>query len=322
MIVFITYRGHGRAVQSMVEGTLGVPTPHIRHTHYERLFRAWRVPRATYVFCDFECLLPWKLERAAQLYRMMRAAGLKCLNDPAMAMSRVELLTTLERRGINPFGVYRADADPRPRRFPVFVRAELGHGTPATTLYEGQEALAAALRDLQRRGVPLRGLLVIELAAERYNETLWAKWGTWRIGERTVLEHIAVDDTWMVKIGDHAKVSQSVAQDEHDAVVANRYAKDMSAIFDLAHVEYGRADHARFAGGTIVFEINTNPYIGHFVPDRNPVRRETQLIARQHIADGLRAIDTAEGGGVWLPDWRKRRPWGWMRPRLGGPPGP
>lgn len=111
----------------------------------------------------------------------------------------------------------------------MFVRAELGHGTPATTLYVDQEALAAALRDLQQRGVPLRGLLVIELAAERYDETLWAKWGTWRIGERTVLEH---------------------------------------------------------------------------------------------IADGLRAINTAEGGGVWLPDWRKRRPWGWMRPRLGGPPDP
>lgn len=322
MIVFISYRMHGRAVRSMVEGTLGAPTPKIRHTHYERLFRAWRVPRATYVFCDFDCLLPWMLERAARLYRTLQAAGLKCLNDPAKAMARVELLTTLQRRGINPFGVYRADADPRPSRFPVFIRAEYGHDTPSAALYDDQEALEAGLRDLQGRGIPLRGLLVIELASERYNEDLWAKWGTWRIGARTVLEHIAVDDTWLVKTGDHAKVSAAIAQDEHDAVVSNRYAEDMSAIFDMAHIEYGRADHGRFGGKSITFEINTNPYIGPYVEASNPVRAQTALIARQKLAEALWDIDTAEGGSLWLPEWRKRRPWGWMRPRLGGPPGP
>lgn len=322
MIVFITSSGHGYTVRSMVEKTLGAPVPDVRTIHYEKLFRSWYLPRATYVFCDFDRLLPWMQERAAHFYRLMRAAGLKCLNDPARVMLRAELLSTLEQRGINPFGVYRADTHPRPRRFPVFIRSEGGHAMPFTALYEDQETLEAALRELRDRGLPLRGLLVVERACEPYSDGLWAKWGTWRIGEQTFVEHIAVDDTWMVKTGDNAKIKGPVAEDEHAAVVTNRYGQDLSPIFDLAHVDYGRADHGRHGGRTIVFEINTNPYIGQFIPGRNPARSETQLYARKRIAQALEAIDTESGGRVWLPDWRGRRPWDWMKLRLGGVSGP
>ncbi|WP_018387843.1 hypothetical protein [Ancylobacter sp. FA202] len=322
MIVFISFRGHQLAVQSRLDKTFGVPTPDIRHTHYERLLRSVRIPRATYVFCDFESLRPWMLQLAAELYRMMTAAGLRCLNDPAMAMSRVELLTTLRREGFNPFGVYHADTDPHPRRFPVFVRNELGHGMPFDTLYEDQESLTAGLAALKKAGMPLRGLLVIELAAERYNETLWAKWGTWCIGGQTVLEHIAVDDTWLVKIGDHAKVTPEIAQDEHDAVLANRYADDLSRAFALGNLEYGRADHAQYNGRTVLFEVNTNPYIGPFKPRSPAIRTETTLFARRRMAECHEAIDTPVGGSVWLPNWRARRPWVWFRPGFVGPPGP
>jgi hypothetical protein len=319
MIVLITSRRRGKTLQSLVRGTFGVSTPRIRTTHYERLFRAWYVPRATYIFSDFERLHPWELQLAAELYRTMKAAGFRCLNDPALFMSRVELLTALERRGINPFGVYRADAAPQPRRFPVFIRDEMGHSKASPDLYENQASLDAALHGLLARGVPLRGLLVIELAAEPYAEGLWAKWGTWRIGSETIVEHIAVDDTWLVKVGDKAKISPQVAEDEHDAVMTNRYSESISAVFDLAHVEYGRADHGHFRGRQVIYEINSNPYIGYYLASPNPIRREAQLHARTRIAQALAAIDTAGGGWVKLPDWRVRRPWRWSRPRLGGP---
>jgi len=42
----------------------------------------------------------------------------------------------------------------------------------------------------------------------------------------------------------------------------------------------------------VVYEINTNPFIGHYVPDPKPLRRETQTLARQRFADALEAIDT------------------------------
>ena len=144
MIVLITSRRRGKTVQSLARGAFGVPTPRVLTTHYERLFRAWYVPRATYIFSDFERLHPWELQLAAELYRAMKTAGLRCLNDPSLVMSRVELLTALERRGINPFGAYRGDEQPTPRRFPVFIRDEMGHSKPAPDLYGDQEALEAA----------------------------------------------------------------------------------------------------------------------------------------------------------------------------------
>lgn len=319
MIVLITSRRRGKTIQSLTRRTFGVAVPDIRTTHYERLFRSFYVPRATYIFSDFERLHPWELQLAAELYRAMRAAGLRCLNDPALTMSRVELLTALERGGLNPFGVHRADERPRPQRFPVFIRDEMGHAKPAPDLFGDQAALDEALLRLQARGIPLRGLLVIELAAEPYAEGLWAKWGTWRIGGETFVEHIAVDGTWLVKVGDHAKVTAEVVADEHDAVLNNRHAAAMSPIFDLAHVEYGRADHGRFQDRTVTYEINSNPYIGPYVADRNPLRRETQLFARKRIADALASVDTEAGGWMRFPDWASRRPWRWSRPRLGGP---
>jgi len=319
MIVLITSRRRGKTLQSLVRGTFGVSTPRVRTTHYERLLRAWYVPQATYIFSDFERLHPWELQLAAELYRTMTAAGLRCLNDPALAMSRVELLTVLERRGINPFRVYRADEQPAPRQFPVFIRDEMGHSKPSADLYEDQAALEAALRQMQARGIPLRGLLVIELAAEPYAGGLWAKWGTWRIGNETIVEHIAVDETWLVKVGDHAKVTPQVAEDEHDGVTANRHAAALDPVFDLAHFEYGRADHGQFRGRPVIYEINSNPYIGPYVPSANLVRRKTQLFARQRIADALAAIDAPSGRLIRLPEWKSRRPWRWMRPRLGGP---
>ena len=116
------------------------------------------------------------------------------------------------------------------------------------------------------------------------------------------VEHLAVDDTWLVKTGDHAKLTEAATADEHDAVASNRFAADLRKAFDIGGgIEFGRADHATFGGRTIVYEINTNPYSGWFSPDRRPLRRETQIIARTRIAEALAAIDTHEGGWVRVP---------------------
>lgn len=314
MIVLITTRGNGYTLASLSRGTYGVPTPAFRTTHYERLFGAWRVPRATYVFADLERLAPWELRIAADLYRAMTAAGLRCLNDPARAMARVEFLSALQSAGINPFSVYRADTVPRPARFPVFIRSENDHARARSDLFFDQDALDRALRDARASGMPLRGLLVVEHAAEPYAERLWAKWGTWRIGDAIVTEHIAVDDTWLVKTGDHAKVSEAIVADEHDAVVSSRFAAEVRPAFDIAGIEFGRADHAQLARKTIVYEINTNPYAGPYVPDRSPLRQQTQMAARSRIASALAAIDTKETGRVSITGSVVRRRVRWWRP--------
>jgi hypothetical protein len=310
MIILVTTPGRNRTVQCMRDGTFGVKVPDVRTTDYDRLFRAWSVPRATYIFTDFERLYPRELKAAADLYRRLKAAGMRCLNDPALAMSRAELLTMLERRGINPFGVHRADTGPAPRRFPVFIREEMGHVKASPDLFHDQAALDRALRGLQASGTPLRGQLVIELAAEPYADGLWAKWGTWRIGEAMVVEHVSVDDTWLVKTGDKSKLTDVIAAEEDDAVFTNRFAAELAPAFELAHIEYGRADHGRFCGRPVLYEINSNPYINPLLPTKaNPRRSESRLFSRRRIAESLEAIDTPRGGRVSLRNWRDILPW-------------
>jgi hypothetical protein len=314
MIILITTRGYTRTLKSVSKGTFGVPTPDFRTTYYEWLFGAWRVPRATYIFGDIERLAPWELRIAADLYRSMTTAGLRCLNDPARAMARVELLTALHAADMNPFTVMRADAAPRPTRFPVFLRSEDDHLRADPALYVSQEALDRALDQRRRGGTPLRGTLVVEQAAAPYGEGLWAKWGTWRIGEQMIVEHIAVDDNWLVKTGDHAKITDGICEDEHHAVSSNRFADAVRPAFETAHIEFGRADHGVVAGRSVIYEINTNPSAGPFVPDRRPLRRETQLLARSRMAAALQAIDTGTGGRVAINASEIRQPLRWWVP--------
>src|SRR5262249_14708022 len=154
-----------------------VPTPKFQTALYENLFRARRLPRATYIFSDLERLAPWELRVAADRYRAMKAARLSCLNDPARAMSRVELLAHLRRVGTTPFSAYRADPKPTPARFRVFLRSEADNTRADSALLPDQAGLERALAALRASGTPLRGMLVIEQAAEPYAEGLWAKWG-------------------------------------------------------------------------------------------------------------------------------------------------
>ena len=318
MIVLVTTRGH-RALRSLPRGTFGVPTPKVRLTHYERLIRVPFLARATYIFGDLERLANWELRVAAQLYRAMVDAGLRCLNDPARVMTRLELLNELHLAGINPFTAYRADEQPRPARFPVFIRSESDHKQASSKLLHSQPELDRELAELRRSGIPARGLLVTEFAAEPHSANLWAKWGTWRIGDRTVVEHMAVDNTWLVKFGDKSKMTDALVEEERRAVESNRFGAEVGPAFDIAGIEFGRADHALFAGRSIIFEINTNPHLG--TPARKPTSRrraDTSLIARRRIAEALERIDTPEGGFVRIasvPYWQIL----WWRPGLVGP---
>src|SRR5262245_29531246 len=300
MIVFITTRGHEYTFKSLQQSIYGFPVPKVRTSDYHRLFRAKRVPRATYVFADLERLSAWELSVAAELHRVLTAAGLRCLNDPARAMARFELLRALHDSGLNPFNIYRADERPRPARFPVFVRFEAEHGRPLTDLLADQKTLEVWLDILQSNCIPLRGMVVVEYCSEPYRPGLWHKWSTFRVADRMSVDHLAIDESWNVKHGMWDKLVNESLEDEHHAVASNRFAADLEQAFDIAKIEFGRADHAWIAGRSIVYEINTNPYIGRYVLDLKPLRHRTQEIARCRLAEALESIDCKERGSVTL----------------------
>ena len=312
MIVVITTRGHDYTVRTFRNGTYGFPVPDVRSAAYERLFRARNVPRATYIFADLERLDAWELRVAAELFHVLTNAGMRCLNNPARAKSRVELLQSLCREGLNPFNVYRADELPRPAKFPVFVRFEADHGRPLTELIGDQHALDVWLNILRGNRIPLRGLIVVEYCGVPYASNLWHKWSTFRVADRLSVDHIAVDNAWAVKHGDWHKLTDEVVADEHDAVTSNRFAGRLQQVFEIAGIDFGRADHATIGGQTAVYEINTNPYIGPYVPDPKPIRLQTQTVARRRLGEALDAINCLEAGSVKIestPPLSRWRTW-------------
>jgi hypothetical protein len=312
MILFITPRGHAYTVKSLVENRFGSDVPPCRVTTYDLLFRSRRTLSATHIFTDIERLYPWELLLAADLYRSVRAAGLPCLNDPARVMCRYELLRSLHMAGLNPHNAYRADDRPQPVRFPVFVRPEVDHLLPMTTLLADQPALDGALAQLRAQGTPLRGLLVIEFVGEELAPAVWRRFGTMRLGGAVLVDHATHEDTWAVKGGKLGVATEDMYRFEQAAVMTNQYAEEIAPAFTLAGIEFGRADHGSYQGRQVVYEINTNPTIGALHPHPSATREQTQRFCHDRFAQQLWAIDSGDGSPIALSvsdrleDYRRR----------------
>ncbi len=98
------------------------------------------------------------------------------------------------------------------------------------------------------------------------------------VGDAIIAEHIGVEDHWMVKFGKRELLSEAIAADEFDAISTNRHDTAMRPMSELGNIEYGRADHAMMGDQPVVFEINTNPFLGvlsrpHPLPSKNEAAR-------------------------------------------------
>lgn len=313
MIVFVTTRHHAYTVAALVENRFGQPIPTVRHLSWDHLLRADHLPRATYILTDLERLTPHERRLATEAYRAIRAAGLRCLNDPSCIPTRHALLARLHQAGINPFRSWRAEEPAlRPGRFPVFLRHEDGHDLPVSDLIPDQAALDAALAALPGQGVPLAGVLVVEFCAEPIAPGVWRRYGTFRVGTAMHTDHAVTEDRWVVKGGTLGLSTEAMAEHEYAAVADGRYLPALAPVFDRAAVEYGRADHATAEGREVVFEINTNPTLSGPHPQRLPRRAETLEMARGHLARGLAGIDSGDGVPVAVEAgpatrwWRER----------------
>jgi hypothetical protein len=125
--------------------------------------------------------------------------------------------------------------------------------------------------------------------------------GTFRIGNGLSVDSCAIQDHWRVSDGTKGLATDEMFQEEAEAVRTNRLAEAVRPAFELAGIEWGRADHATFNGREVVFEINTNPTIGPIAGQRSPVREATLVFSRARMAAQLRAIDRADTGMLDLP---------------------
>jgi hypothetical protein len=298
MFLFLTSAGHGYTLSALVPPLAGADVPRCEVTTYDAVLESHHTVKAVHVFTDLERLSDSQLVSAAGLYRTLRDLGIPCLNDPAKVMGRYQLLCNLFEAGINPFAVYRADSRPKPSQFPVFVRNESDHSGPMSALIKDQDELDGYLKRLTDGGRPLRGLLVIEYAAEARPSGIWHKSGTYRIGKNHSTHHHMLADKWVIK--EHAQhvTNDALQLEEQAAIIANEVPEGVRRAFDISGVEWGRADHAIFRERELIYEINTNPTA--FTPDRHgyAIRRESKRIAFARMCALLHEMDWGDGTAI------------------------
>jgi len=291
MIVFIHTTEHSYTHKPVVDAEK--PT-RVEVVTYETLLAAKTASRATYVFTDMDRLSLWQLRLAALMFRRMREQAVRVLNDPARVLSRWGLLRSLRLAGINDFDAYRVEESVRPRRWPVFLRAEGAHLGPISGLLHDWNQVVAEVERAVVKGAPLTGLLIVEYAAEPVLPGLYRKLSSFRVGPAGVAHLCVHDDQWVAKIGKTGIAPPELYDEEQRIVRENPYGPQLARVFELAGVDYGRVDFGLVRGKVQVYEINTNPEMVFGDDHPSAVRQETYRLFQSNYLAALGAIDTPD----------------------------
>ena len=311
MIIVITTASHGYTLKTLTEFS-----PNVRQASYPVIFRRRRLPRATYVFTDFDRLGVWQQELAAHLYRALRDAGCRVLNDPARAILRLPLIRRLYAEGINSFNAWPAEELSSVDRFPVFLRTRSAHRGVLTELVADLEGLERNCQRLVAAGYPLADLMVVEFRAEPIHGDVFRKLSVYRIGDGLAPCAGVHDRHWMAKSGQNC-AGEAAYEEELATVRANSFAEPARRVFDVAGIDYGRVDFGIVNGRPEFYEINTNPMIT-IGPSRvrNDARGESVQFARDALLDAVACLDSGPvSGNIEVPvhpalaRGRRRRLW-------------
>lgn len=270
--------------------------PDVRLWSYDRIFATHSLPRATWVFTDMDRLGFWELELAASAYRVLAAASVKCLNDPARACQRASLLRRLRGSGFNRFGVWRVADEEWPDAWPVFLRTDSAHRGPLGDLLHDRASLETAIDRAIEAGHPSRELLIVEYCAQPIREGLFHKRAVFRVGETMVPTLGVFDEQWSAKRGKLGVAGLALYEQEFAELRENRFGEPLRSAFAIGEIEYGRADFALVDGAPQVYEINTNPTIGRVGEHPHPPRMEAGRLCEQRLVEALHAIDSQRGG--------------------------
>ncbi len=256
------------------------------------MFHSRTVPHATYVLTDFDRMGPWELELASHLFRTLKAAGLKVLNDPAKFKPRHALLKHLEREGFNSFTCWSPAHGGMPDRFPVFLRTQAAHRGPLSELLHSPSDAAACLDQALQAGHALNDLLFVEYAAEPIHEGLFAKQAAFRIGDSVTPGLTVFSGSWAGKINEDERNLSSFYEQERKQADTYPFADQVMQIFQSADIDYGRIDFGIHGGRLETYEINTNPWMGRMTPKSEAARPEVKKAVRKLYIEALHTIDS------------------------------
>ncbi|MDA0349073.1 MAG: hypothetical protein O3C43_18310 [Verrucomicrobia bacterium] len=306
MIHFVTTHAHTYTNESLIERH---GPKLIRLWTYDQLFLTKFLTAGTWIFTDHERLSPYDISRAAHFGNLLKKNGARVLNHPAQVRSRFEILRRLKEAGINQFSAYRCESEPRPLKFPVFVRNEFDHDSEAMTLIETQVDLDAELDRLERNGIPLIGKIVIEYSGEPIFPNVWQRLSTYCVAGEIIPHHMGFHDSWVVKSGFNKSELETHTEKarlldmERAFVKQNQHVEILRKAFSLAGIEYGRADFSIKDNRVQIFEINTNPTHASepmLYQNIHPEREELLRHSERRLQSAIVELNQPDGEGILL----------------------
>ena len=321
MIHFVTTGPHGTTLEFLIP-RLG--RTRCRDWCYDDIFRRKKLPSGSWIFTDHERLSAYELTLAARVAFHLERGGARVLNHPARVLGRYDLLRALKAEGINDFSAWRAETFPKPDSFPVFIRNEYDHRLPKPPLIPDQPTLDAELAARQQAGYPLIGKLVIQYAGEEVSPGVWQRLQTYHIAGETIAHTNVVDFSWVVKdvrdkkrLESHPMFDRFIAN-EHAFISQNLYADVIRRAFELAKIDYGRADFAIVNGKPQIYEINTNPHHGNhkeLFRTIHPRRAAIQKYSEDLVERALRKTDLESDAMIKITDPMLQKYQAWWKPR-------
>lgn len=298
MIIFLLDASHPYT-HSDLQGHPDLPP--VKCYSYDWLLKQKRLPSATYIFTDRERMDHWQVRTFADYYQRINSMGpgFKAINNPATMLNRRALLRKLYVEKVNPYNAYAVTERQTPEQFPVFIRNEFDHHYPVTGLIESAEALEATLAERVAEGHTEDGLLIIEYCAQPHEGQLFRKLSTYKVGDQVFFHDTVHEENWLVKYGTLNAATQAMYEDEYAMIQNNAFAEELRRIFELAGIDYGRADFGIVNGKPVLYEINTNPTTRCPKPDTphpNATRNQSVQLGWQKYVEALTALDTASAG--------------------------
>jgi hypothetical protein len=338
MVFFIVQQHHDYTIANFLQSWARPLLGKVAILSWQDCARLGRLHRGTYVFGDYERMnLPqWTLAR--ELASQLSRHGCRVVNHPDRVLDRLSMLRTLHHRGINAFNAYSADAhDLSAVRFPCFVRERSAHMGKMSGLLHTRQEMLAEIR--KRHSAGESDLIVIEYldtsntiepgsqlgvrptnpnhreggAASREEHLhvaggprrVYRKFGMFRCGEHMIARHIYFSRHWLQAATDI--VHDGTVAEETDYIDGRHHAEKVREAFDLAGVEFGRADFAVLPDGRVqVWEINTNPMILAAAHQFDSRRLPAQA---RSAAATARAIEEIDDGRAFAPEKKES----WMR---------
>lgn len=247
------------------------PPLHFLHTKWGKPFRNSILPLSypwaynisdfsggIFLFSDLDIMTSDEMAKACKLAdRISRQKESHLIiNDPRRALSKVEVLKTLYKKGINEYQAYTISEYRQIKRFPVFLKATGNHGGPQSQLLFNLKEVEQVIAKEQLADGSDDFYFVEHLSCDK-SHGYRTKYSYFKFGAHLFPRHVFFSKDWMIKTRD--RLSPKLAQIEHDFLVNNPHYETIQKVFDVSNLDYGRVDYSLLNGKPQIWEINTNP---------------------------------------------------------------